>query len=51
MTTFGPIVTLCMGQRGNRLLDIALMLLSIGTALAIFITLLAMAKPKASAVS
>jgi hypothetical protein len=47
----GPLLTLALGIRGNRLLDIVLMIASVGTALAVFVVLLALAKPKASAAS
>jgi hypothetical protein len=51
VTLFGPLISLVLGSKGNRLLDTTLMLLSVVAAVAIFITLLATAQPKASAVS
>jgi hypothetical protein len=51
VTLFGPLISLVLGSKGNRMLDTTLMLLSVVAAVAIFITLLATAQPKASAVS
>lgn len=47
----GPVTSLVIGSRANRWIDKTLMMLAILGALAVFVVLLAMAKPKAPAVS